>query len=239
MDSTPSTPERGRLRRLLRGQRSLCARVVISWTMGGGVTAGGLLMAAVTMQRPETAQAVLPATAVLFALGAAAGLAHGSLLAYLGRPPAVERRSALDTILMALVSLVAGLPVAWVVAAWISLTSSILVGRAGPVWPAIVAWVGGLVICAWAVLEGSKALGNAFRRWPEGRTGAIVLSIALGVLVVVFHRFRPEIWFTHVRVTGAGAIALAFVATVWIAAPVVIVALHFLHRGHGGGTAAA
>lgn len=218
-----------RLLSVLQRQRTLCARVVVSWTLAGGITAGGFLLAAMTWGEAKSAGMILPVTPVLFAMGAAAGFAHGSLLAYLGRPPDLLRAAAARTIGYSVVSLVFGIPVAAVLAGWIALgTATTNVPGLGPRAAALAAAVLGSLVLAWAVLEGLKALRNALDRWPQARLGTAILSVTLAFLVVLFHRIRPEIWFTDLRVTGLGAVVLAFAATLWIAAPVVIFLLGFL-----------
>lgn len=224
----PSSPTRSIWKKLVEGQRSLCARVVVSWTLAGGLTAGGFLLALTTWGHPETAGMVLPATPILFTMGAAAGLFHGALLAYLGRPPALDPSSARRSMFGALASLVITLPVAAILAGWIALFSATPNVGPGARAAAAAAAVAGLLVLTWAALEGWKALSNAFARWPHARLGTLILSTVLAILVVLFHQVRPEIWFTDVRVTGWGAIGLAFVATLWIAAPVVIFLLGFL-----------
>jgi hypothetical protein len=121
--------------------------------------------------------------------------------------------------------------IAWVVTAWISLTSAVI---ALHVWSSTVlaaaGWVAGVATCCWAAVEGWEAFCTAFCRWPESRPGAILLVVAAGLFAVFFVRFHPEIWLTGLRFSGVGALILALVATVWIALPVIVVLLHFLHR---------
>ena len=50
------------------------------------------------------------------------------------------------------------------------------------------------------------------------------------VLAVLFVHYRPGIWGTDLRVTGIGALILALVSTIWIALPIIVVLLHYLHR---------
>ncbi len=54
--------------------------------------------------------------------------------------------------------------------------------------------------------------------------------VAAALFAVVFVRYHPEFWLTEFRVTGLGSLILALVATLWIALPVIVVVLHYLHR---------
>ena len=210
---------------------SLSARVIVSWTLAGGIVAGGFLLALATWGSPATASAVVPTAPILFAMGAAAGLVHGTLLAYLGRPDPARGRTPKETALLAAGGLLLGAPVALVTAGWISLLATTAALQRP--FTRLMAWAAvgvGALFALWAVTEGLRALRNALARWPASRTGTVILTVILAVLVLVFHRLRPEIWFTDVRVTGAGAVALAFVATLWIAAPVVVLGLSLVGR---------
>jgi hypothetical protein len=59
------------------------------------------------------------------------------------------------------------------------------------------------------------------------------MSVVFAVLVTRFLASPPEIWFTQFRVTTAGAVILAFGASVWIALPVMIALLGLAHRVFG------
>lgn len=207
-------------------------RVAISWCMAGGVVAGGLLVVSITLAGRLSAGGISVVAATLFVMGAAAGLVHGGLLGYLARDPGVPRKDAFRQLGLAALWLIPALALSGLAAMWMSLTAAALSGSLPATATAGVAfgWMLGLALCAWAVAEGWMALSRAFRRWPDYRWGALILSGVFGVLVAIFHTVRPEIWFTDLRVTGFGAIFLALVATVWIGLPVAIVLLRVWHR---------
>jgi len=73
----------------------------------------------------------------------------------------------------------------------------------------------------------------AWQRWPDLRIASIVISVVFAVLATVFVTSHPQIWWTDVRVTGAGALILALGATIWIALPVVVAGLSLMHRVTG------
>ena len=213
------------------GQAARSARVVISWTAAGGITAGGLLIGVAALGSPEMARGLLPLAPVLFLIGAAGGLVHGSILAYLGRPPAVGTAATIGAIGSGVLLSIPALAVAWVATAWISLTSAVV---ALHVWTttfvALAGWIVGVAACCWAAVEGWEAFCTAFSRWPESRPGALLLVVVGALFAVLFVRYHPAIWLTDFRVTGVGALILALVATVWIALPIIVVLLHYLHR---------
>jgi hypothetical protein len=92
------------------------------------------------------------------------------------------------------------------------------------------AWLAGAGLVMWAAWEGFQGLICAFRLWPDLRTASVLGSAIFAVLLTAFLAFPPEVWFTDLRVNNAGAVALAFAASLWIALPVVIGGLSFLHR---------
>lgn len=218
-------------RAALFGEAAQCARVVLSWTAAGGITAGGVLIGVAALGAPEMARSLLPLAPVLFVIGAAGGLLHGCILAFLGRPPDAAPGNVLTALAIAAVLSVPALVVAWVAAAWISLTFAALAIRTpSTILLVSVGWLVGAAVCYWAAVEGVRAFRCAFSRWPESRPGTLLLAGAGAIFATVFVGYQPQIWWTDVRVTGIGAVILALVATVWIALPVIVLLLHYLHR---------
>jgi hypothetical protein len=208
-------------------------RIVISWSMGGGIVGGGLLIAAMTLANRLSSSGLPQLSLLLFALGAGAGIAHGGLLGYLCRDPARTRTEVLGVLLRALLWAIPGMLASWAAAFWISLTAAVLHSQ-GIGWAAVagilLSWLIGLSICAWAAWEGARGMRAAWQRWPDIRIASVVISVVFAVLATAFTTLHPQIWWTDVRVTGVGALILAFGATVWIALPVVIAALGLMHR---------
>jgi hypothetical protein len=124
--------------------------------------------------------------------------------------------------------------VAWVVTMGISLTAA-LVREWRLDWGllALVAWVFGSALCAWAAVEGWRATRRAYARWPAGRLGT---GLSLGILVIssaLLARARPGVWGTDLRLNGLGAVALALAVTLWVGLPLVWTVLRVL-RGAAG-----
>jgi hypothetical protein len=97
-----------------------------------------------------------------------------------------------------------------------------------------IGWLVFLALGAWATVEGLEGLRGAMIRWPERRPGVPLVLTVFVTLLALFVWRRPEIWFTDLRVSALGAAFLALGATVWIALPVVVFVLHFLHQWRSG-----
>lgn len=206
-------------------------RVAVAWTLAGGVTAGGLLVAAVTLSGELSSSLASSTTTILFTLGALAGLVHGSLLGYLARPLDRPRSEALSALALSFLMLLPAVPLAWMASVFVALSAaSIRSGDVGLLAGAVAGWTVAVVICAWGAVEGWRAFRRAFVRWPERRTGTLITVGVLAVLGLVFFLDRPVIWGTDLQVRGIGAVLLALGATIWIAFPIVLASLHLLHR---------
>ncbi len=213
--------------------QSRSGRVAAAWCLGGGITAGGFLVAAVTLSGSVSSSIAAPASTVLFALGASAGFVHGAVLGYLARDLTRTRSEVAEGLGVAVLLLLPTAPVAWLMAVLVAFTSASMASRqVSLIAGSAMGWVVSIGVCALAAREGWNALGTAFSRWPERRTGTLITVAVLAVLTLTFFRERPAIWFTDVRVTGPGAVILALGATAWIAFPVVLGVLHTAHRIH-------
>lgn len=205
-------------------------RVLLAWTLAGGIVAGGFLVASVALAG-GTSFGSLSVTP-LFVLGGLAGMVHGGALGYLGRYPHESRvdamRSAAKGVLVALPAAV----MCWGLALIIALSPSFARSRRWDLLAASsFAWVAGIAVSLWAAYEGWRRMRRVFARWPEHRAGTLILLAVLTLLLIRFYAEHPTIWGTDLRVTGVGAFVLALGATVWIALPVVVLALRVVHRG--------
>jgi hypothetical protein len=225
------------------GSRGACVRLVLSWTVAGGVAGGGILVGALTIAGVVEPGLQLLAAPVLFLAGAFLGLLHGGVLSLLGRPRCLTRGTALRHAIVAALLSLPLLGIGWLVTASIALTAALMREmRASWLFFAVGGWILGLALCAWALVEGWRALRTAMDRWPDGRVGSVLLTAILGVTTVLFVYVRPPIVGTDLRVNGLGAVALAVTVTLWVALPTVWAALHFLRQSHlrphiGGGEA--
>ncbi|MGD2067310.1 MAG: hypothetical protein PVI57_01395 [Gemmatimonadota bacterium] len=211
--------------------KHLPGRVALAWTLAGGVTAGGLLVASVTLLGGLDSGIAPTSTTILFVLGALAGYFHGGVLGFLARDLERPASRALWSLLLA--GVLAGMvsPLVWVVSLRIGLTHAFVArGEILSVAGTVLAWAVGVTICAWAAWEGLQGLRRAFLRWPERRYGSVIIAGILAILLVTFLLERPRIWGTEIQVRGLGAVILALGATIWIALPTVLAALHGIHR---------
>lgn len=221
------------------GPEGSCGRVTMSWTAGGGIAGGGILVGTLTIAGYVSPGLQLLAAPVLFLIGAFLGAVHGGVLAVAGRPESMSAGRATRRVLAACLLAVPLLGPAWVVTAGISLTAALVV-EWRPVWGLLCAggWVLGGGVCAWAAHEGWPALRRAYGRWAEARLGASLVAGHLVVASAVLVKTRPEIWGTDLRLNGLGAVLLALVLTIWVGFPLVWAILHLAHDWlppHAGG----
>jgi hypothetical protein len=211
-------------------------RLLLAWTMAGGIVFGGFLHALLALTDPGRSTVDVTAGIGLFGFGVVAGFAHGAMLAWFGRPRGTTAVEAAWRLLHGVFLALPGTVVAMFVA------FSISSGPAGVRSGRVALWMGsavaallGLIICGWASVLGVRALRNALLRWPERKPGVALALLTFIGLAGVFVMRRPEIWWTDLRVTSAGAVLLAVGATIWIAVPLEILVLHQLRRRREGG----
>jgi hypothetical protein len=214
----------------LRRDMGLPGRVAVSWTAAGGFLLGGFLIAAMTLSGQMSGSGLLLTSSGLFLIGAALGFAHGAALGFFGRPGGTTAREAAGSLTLAAIYTIPVLAVGVVTAGWIAMTvvslyagSWIAIGLSG------LAWAAGAAVVVSAGVQGWKALGNAYARWPERRLGTLLVAATFAALLVTFVADRPVLWGMQLRVTELGAVLLAAFATLWIGGPVVTVALHAVH----------
>lgn len=206
-------------------------RLVIAFTMTGGMIVSGLLVASATISGHMSPNGALSTTCLLFAAGTVLGWLHAVLLGYAGRPEGETCGDAVRNILFGGVCSLPALLVALLAAAGIALSG--IVVRSGGLLAIVAAtfcWVTGLAICLWAASVTLEAYRNALVRYPEARLGSVLLGVLLFVLLVLFERTHPEIWGTNYRVTPIGAAILALGVTVWIGAPLLLPLLHVVYK---------
>jgi hypothetical protein len=233
MRRPPANDQAHALWSFVSGSRGRCVRLVLSWTVAGGVAGGGILVGALTVTGVVEPGLQLLAAPVLFVAGAFLGLLHGGILSLVGRPRCLTRGTALRHAALAALLSLPLLGIGWLVTASIALTAALMTQmRASWLFFAVGGWILGLALCAWALVEGWGALRAAFDRWPDGRVGSVLLTVILGVTTVLFVHARPPIVGTELRVNGLGAVALAVAITLWVALPTVWATLHFLRQNH-------
>jgi hypothetical protein len=213
-------------------------RLLLAWTMAGGVVFGGFMSALMALMDPGRSTVDATAGLSLFAFGMVAGWAHGAMLAWFGRPRTTRAEECLFRLAHGVMLAVPGAFVAAVLS--LSIASGPAAWQAGRA----VYWLGSaassliaLGICAWASVLGVRALRNALHRWPERRPGLVIAFLSGLLLVVLFVLRRPEIWWTDIRVTSLGAVLLAVGVTIWVAVPLEVLVLHWVYRKRRAGVA--
>ena len=204
----------------------LHGRVAVLFTMAGGVIVGGVLVAAMTLAGRLSGNAIFATATALFVVGAALGLLHGVALGILGRKAALTVREAVHDLGRAALYAIPGMAIAWLAAIWVAMTLvAFYTGRVGPLAGAAVGWVAAGTILTVAAVQGLRALRNAFARWPERRPGTLLAAASFAALLLLFVSDRPEIWGIRLRLTETGAVLLAAFLAVWVAGPIVTLAL--------------
>jgi hypothetical protein len=231
MTTTTMQIESGRTHAVLGRDTGLMGRVVVSWTVAGGLLAGGFLVGGMTLGGRLSGNALLMTAGVLYVLGAALGFAHGAVLGYLGRPAEMTARQALGRLGMATLYTIPAVTVGFLAAGWIAMSAvAVYLGRTLPLIGVGLGWVAGAVLVVVAAKYGTQALHNAYARWPDRRLGTVLVAGTFAALLVLFLADRPELWGTRLRVTEIGAVLLAAVSALWIAGPVVTAGLALLRR---------
>jgi len=206
---------------------------VLTWTIAGGIMTGGVWVLVL-----EATGAVDPIRAgslagFLFFFGAAVGAAHGMVLGMVGRPEGRSLAWAAGSAAIGLFLTIPALAGGWVLSHAIAeVPATQALGGLSAMASSSLFWGIGAAICFLAAFEGFRALVNAYHRWPDCKAGSILLIVILGVLAFQFVRTEPALWGTEIQVTGFGAVLLALGATIWIGAPMIVVALMVAHRLH-------
>jgi hypothetical protein len=209
----------------------LPGKVAVSWAAAGGVLVGGFLVATMTLLGQLSGHALLLTSTGLFVVGAVLGYVHGAMLGWMGRPTELTRRQALGGLALSVAYAVPALLVSWLVAGWIGMTSVAL--YSGSI-PALVgcgfAWLVGLGLVAMATERGVQALRSAYAGWSHAPAATLLVAAVFGGLLAVFLADRPMLWGVPLRVTPVGAVLLAAAATIWLAGPIVTIALTLIER---------
>lgn len=205
-------------------------RLVLAFTMAGGVLLSGVLVATTTLAG-GSAGAVFSTTLLLFIIGSALGWVHAVVLGCAAREEACTRIDVLKRILAGGLWALPALAIALLAAMGMAVSPIVMrVGGAAGVVAAAVSWTVGGAICLWALAVGLEGFRNAAARYSELRAGTLLLGVLLLALIIVFQMSHPEIWGTNYRVNAIGAVILAYAATIWIGAPILFSTLHLLFR---------
>ena len=197
----------------------LVGQVAASWGLAGGLLAA-VVVTLHTLAGNVSSSFGFVTTTVSFVAGSLIGYLHGGIFAYLGRPPEVDRKTAIRRLALAAVYAIPTMLGGWLVAMVLAMSAaSYLAGRPGVMALSMVGWIVTLGVAAWAVAETRAALSHLVLRWPAARALLAAMALAFLALVPLFLATRPEVWVVHVRPTGTTAVFMALVAAVWILGP--------------------
>lgn len=207
------------LRELTPSHLGLVGQTSASWGVAGGLVATLLVCAHIAVGGLSSSVGFLTAS-LFFVVGATAGFLHGALLAYLGRPADVSRRTALARLLLGAGYSVPTLTVGWLVAMLLVLSAlSFTAERYMAFLVTVPAWIGAAALLGWAGVETRLTLQHLHRRWPGDRALLMTLLLAFLALMPAFIVTRPEIWIIGVRPSPTAAAIMALAATTWIVGP--------------------
>jgi hypothetical protein len=230
MTTTTMNPSAGR-EAVVERDTGLLGRVIVTWTVAGGLLVGGFLVAGMTLAGRLSGNALLMTAAVLYVMGAILGFSHGAVLGFLGRPADMTMKQALGRVGMAALYAIPAVAVGFLAAGWIAMTTlALYLDRPLPLVGVGLGWLAGALIVVWAAVNGQRALRNAYARWADRRVGTLLVAATFAALLVLFLADRPELWGTRLRVTETGAVLLALMGTFWIAGPLVTLALELARR---------
>lgn len=209
----------------------ITGRVAVLWAMAGGLVGGGFLVAAMTLTGRLSADGLFLSSGALFLIGALLGMAHGTVLGYLGRGRDVSGHEARRNVAMAALYAVPGLAVAWIASGWIAMTVVVAyAGGTGLMIGSVLGWLAGGALVAAAAWQGWKALRNAYARWRARRIGTFLVAATFGALLITFLADRPELWGFELTLTPVGAVLLAAAIALWVVGPAVTAALRLFPR---------
>jgi len=198
-------------------------RLLLSWTMAGGIAGGGVLIGALALVGAVQPGVHLFAAQALFVVGGVGGLIHASVLSIAGRPDCLSVGGACWRSTLAGLVCIPALGVAWVVTAGMSRSAALLTSwEVSWLVVAVASWAAGLAFCVWAAVEGWQAVRRALSRWaPDFGVGSGVLVLTVGFLgAALFWSPREALGF-DLQLIPAAAMLLGVGAAFSIGLPLV------------------
>ncbi len=207
-------------------------QLACSWSLAGAAAAGLLLaMLLAAGQIPDPGM-ILEMALGLGAIGSLMGTVHGAFLGFLSRPDdAVRPVPARDRVMFVLTSVVTFV-VALMLATWLPLSAGLV--RAGLVFGWLGVFVSGMITVfafTWAWDLGWHSLLVAYNRWPEHRLGTMLLAGTFALLAATLLLLRPALPQENRAVGTAIYLVAAAAATLWVAAPVLVLGMRRRMQG--------
>jgi hypothetical protein len=196
------------------------ASLAAAWAAAGG-TAGGALVSLLLLAGRMHPGGSATAALLLSVAGGCLGLVHGAILARLcwrDAGPTRRRDRVAATAVAAAALLGAALLSVW-------LTAGAVLARSGRMWGWVALLAGGLAASAVGLLAthlGWVALERSWTRWRERRLGSLLVVGAFVVTAATLLLLEPALPGGRTALTRFGWLAVAALATLWIATPLVI-----------------
>ncbi len=169
-------------------------RIVISWTMSGGILFG-VVATALTMAQQLPGYDFFVTLTGMFLFGSLAGMVHGSVLGVFSKGRDTPFRESFKNVLVGiLTSLLTG-PVAFLVTLWIGFALYYQLDPTfGRLLGAIVgAWIG-LAVLMWTAWETWRAIRVIVTAWPDFVLVTGIVGIVFLVLVWFLASFYPYVF---------------------------------------------
>lgn len=204
--------------------------IAVAWTAAGGFLLGGFLVAAQPVGDRSVTD-ILILSGVLFIVGCVLGFAHGAALGWLGRPETMSPEQTRASLLLAAVYALPVGVIGGVVAGWIAFARVILAdGNPFAIGLSAAAALGAAAAVATALVQGWRGFRNAYGRWPDARWGTVLVAGVLVALLAVLLAPRPALWGLTLRLSPFEAVLLALFGCIWVAGPLVTLALDLVAR---------
>jgi hypothetical protein len=207
------------------------ASLAAAWAAAGG-TAGGALVALLLLAGRMHPGGSATAALLLSITGGCLGLVHGAVLARVCRHDAAPTRGRDRAVASAVAT--AALLGAALLSVW--LAASAVLARAGRMWGWVALLAGGLAALAVGLLAthlGWVALERSWTGWRERRLGSLLVAGAFVVSAATLLLLEPVLPGGRTALTRFGWLAVAALATLWIATPLVVLALRAAVRPRG------
>lgn len=225
MNAPKTTPDRVPGTAVVR-TIGLHGRTAVLWAMAGGIALGGVLVAGMTLAGRLSGNAIFATSTALFIAGAILGLGHGVVLGFFGRPADTASKAALRDLAFSALYAIPGLAVAWLVSVWVAMTLiAAYAGTVGAFAGVTLGWIAAAAILSVAAIHGTRALSNAYARWPQRRIGTLLVAATFAGLMLIFLADRPELWGLRLRLTETGAVLAAAGLAIWVVGPLVTLSL--------------
>lgn len=178
----------------LSREAQIPGRIVISWSMSGGILFGmvGTLLT-ITQQLPGFDFFITLSSTFVF--GSLAGLIHGLMLAVFARGADTSTGESLKHAAIGLLYSLLAVPVAYLTTLWIGFAFYYqLDPSAGRLIGAVIGgWIG-LSVLVWTAWETWRAIRIIVARWPDFVLVGGIVTVVFLVLVWFFHAFYPYIF---------------------------------------------